>query len=787
MILTCPICEKSDAVRTKDEPRFYKDGRLTAICFHGHGNGKPVIFDAETGAAIKHEPLAPHEALYRALEASEARGFGAAFLAEKCGVYRVTKEALAAASVPFPTEKQVSDADLQGCAWMAHPLYDGPAMVGLEIRVVEVAAAKATKQTKTLGSSGVYIANPGIQPKVVLCFEGSWDAVSASWDAYQHESNIYAFTSIRAGTPADLIRRTHEAHFPGVPVLIITDQDASGKAARSRLRSVGTLAILPGTGIAKDYREADPKLRWEALLDGIERALEAPAPGSESGTTKIARRALEGAIEGKRLGMRDLEAWRFGQRCAGICRPLTGGLRYFAIRANLYGKLVTAEGQHEFTAITSHHKLREIETAWPDLAAVIRGGATESHLSTQWRPPVFLEDGRHWTEIPPKDRKDYARTHGWEPWVGDDPGVFEPSDLTTIEDAVRGAYLGVRLASSPDSEVGKRVLAFSLATALASFWAEERVTLGDPTGFLPWVWFYGGPGTGKGTAAKIVALLISGRTKTYGGQRFDGSDGGWLTESVLHLPVCFRDELDEYLKPSTLEDLKTYTGGESLQLRKKFQADMTIPPKPVVFTSNKLKVNESDEPTKERIILVELLANPLRSRSQRNADFNDFYAWVEKDGFKAFQRVGIHFFKEFRGKELGPPRWSRSAVFDSALDFVAGKLHTSAKTLMDASEESKVKSIRESSAWFQALEDYTQEGNGAPSFQATAVNVFRLSTADEAQRKKLRRWLDSLAHALAEGPLIVAGHQVTLSPFGGAKSTTTLIVFTRQEASNAAS
>jgi hypothetical protein len=787
MILTCPICNREDAVRCKDEPRFVQDGRLTAICFHGHGNGRPVTFDAETGALIKHEALEPHQALYRLLEASEARGFGAAFLAHKCGVYRVTVDAIQRASVPFPTEQQVRAVDADGCAWMAMPLYDGAAMVGLELRVVEVTASKATRQTKTLGATGVYIANPGIQPKAVICLEGTWDAVSAAWDAYSHDSEHYAFTSIKAGTSAELVRRTHEAHFPGVPVLIITDQDASGKAARSRLRTAGTLAILPGTGLAKDYREANPTIRWQALLDGIERALEAPKPGAESGATKIARRALDGALDGKRLGMRDLEAWRFGQRCAGMCRAFAGGLRYFAIRANLYGQLVTAEGQHEFAAVTSHPRFRDVELVHPDLAAVIRAGATESHLSTQWRPPVFLEDGRHWTEIPPGDRKAYARAHGWEPWTGEDPGVFTPADLLALQDQMRKAYHGVSLASCPDSEVGNRVLAFALATALCSFWAEERITAGQSTGFLPWVWFYGGAGTGKGTAAKLVALLVSGSMKTYGGQRFDGEEDGWLTESVLHLPVCFRDELDQFLAAGTLEDLKTFIGGESLQLRKKFQAGMTIPPKPVVFTSNKLKVNDNDEPTKERIILVELHENPfIGTRARRNQEFEALYQWVEAGGSKVFQRVGIHLYKLFRRIPIGKARWTRSSVFDSALDFIAPHLGVSAQTILAASEESKALSIRAGSGWYQALEEFAQDG-ASDTFQTSGAGAFRLSTQDESQRKKLRRWMESLERAIASGPLVINGFKITLNPFGGAKSTTTQIVFSRVEANHAAS
>jgi putative DNA primase/helicase len=78
------------------------------------------------------------------------------------------------------------------------------------------------------------------------------------------------------------VTRTNQAHFPGVPVLIITDQDPAGKGARKRLKYAGTLGILPGTGLAKDYREAEPKARWESLLGEIERALDPPGTILES-------------------------------------------------------------------------------------------------------------------------------------------------------------------------------------------------------------------------------------------------------------------------------------------------------------------------------------------------------------------------------------------------------------------------------------------------------------------------------------------------------------------------
>ena len=275
---TCPVCGKSDAIACKEESRFYLDGHLTAICFHGHDTGNPILFYVETGTVVKKLSLSLHETFYKTLETSEARGFGPAFLASACGLYRVTRNSLACVPLPFPTEKDLIESDKLESVIMAAPLYDGIVMSGLELRRVEINNTVPGKWYKVLGNQGVYIANPAIQPKVVVVFEGVWDAVAGAWDAFNHDSQNYAFCAIKAGTQPALLKRTLHAHLPGIPVLIITDQDNAGKGARSRLKKLGTLAILPGAGLAKDYRAADPKLRWDILLDGIERALTAETP-----------------------------------------------------------------------------------------------------------------------------------------------------------------------------------------------------------------------------------------------------------------------------------------------------------------------------------------------------------------------------------------------------------------------------------------------------------------------------------------------------------------------------
>lgn len=785
-MLTCPICEKSDAVRCKEDPRFYRDGRLTAICFHGHGNGKPVVFDAETGATLQHVSLEPFEALYHALESGGARGFGAAFLAEHCGIYQVTRAALATVQVPFPTEQNLIEAEKQDAVIVAAPLFDGAAMVGLELRMVEASSGKVQRWFKVLGAQGLYIANPRIQPKAVVAMEGTWDAVAGAWDAFQNDSQNYAFTSIKAGTKVQQVIRTHEAHFPGVPVLIITDQDGAGKGARHRLRKAGTLAILPGTGMAKDYREADSKARWNALLAGIEQALlrGAVRDQDETGLALIARRALEGTIRAKQEGYRDLEAWRFGQRCAGICKAATGGKRYFSIRASIHGRPPIAEGLYDFAPILDHRMARDIRVDYPSLASVIEGGATESPLSPEWKPPMFLPNGEHWSALPPEFRKDYAIEHGWEPWTGQDIGTYTSEDLFDVIEAISNAYHYVIIPGAPAAETGVRVAAVAFATALCGLRSQEFSQGGAP-GFNPGTWFYGGPATGKGTAAKITACAISGESRTYGSQRFGGEkENGWLTESALHLPVIFKDELDQYLDRSASEDLKAFLGGEALQRRKAYGVDMTLYPRPVVFSTNEIKINPEDEATKERIILVELQPNPLASKHQRSNAFEAFHDWMrDSNGKLRLHRVAVHLYGSFRGRTIGRSRFTRSAVFDEALGVVCEALEIDPTLVMSPSEANKEAAILRGSPWYQSIAEHIQfEMNGADEFHVKATDLWGIRVEDESQKKKLRRYLDAFRTSAREhdGYLTIMGYWVDVPPFHNTAANT-LIRFRRAQ------
>lgn len=785
--LVCPYCDRSDAIGAKDEPRYYRDGRLLATCFHGHqGTGKKV-FDAETGARVQNADLEPWEVLYRLAEPNGARGFGAEFLAQKCGVYVVSQEVAARAALPVPSEKDVIRAAADGGALTAAPLYNGPRMCGLEVRIVEAGPSiKVTKWTRTVGAEGVYIANPGVQPQVAIIFEGTWDAIAAAWDMFQEdEMDRYAFLSIKAGTSAQLLGAVLRAHFPGVPALLITDQDGAGKATRPRMAKAGVAypAILKGMGAAKDYRDADPKTRRAALLEAIEQALAAPAPGTDHGDAKFARRALEGAYRAKSAGMRDLEAWRFGQRCAGICKPNPAKATAFAVRAKFANRPAVPEGQREFKVFITHPEMRRIQSDYPDLAAAILAGATESPMSPEWTPPVFLpETGAHWTTIPKEDRKAYATAHGWEPWDGQDIGVFCQDDLHDILEAIGNAYHYVVIPGAPASETGMRVVAVALATALCGLRAQELGQTGTPTGFNPGTWFYGGPATGKGTAAKITAAAVSGETRTYGSQRFGGEkETGWLTESALHLPVVFKDELDQYLDRSASEDLKAFLGGEALQRRKAYGMDMTLYPRPVVFSTNEIKINPEDEATKERIVLVELQPNPLATKFQRNNAFEHFHAWMADGGALKLHRVAVHLYGAFRLLQVGDVKFTRSAVFDAAICHVCKVMDLDPAAIMSPSEANKEAAILRGAPWFQALADYAQyELNGADEFNAKAHELWGVRLEDESAKKKLRRYLESFRSSAKEhgGALSIYGYSVDLPPFH-ATAANTLVRFRR--------
>ena len=771
--LVCPFCDRQDAVRCRDDPRFYFQGRLVAICFHGHGGRGALRFDAETGSLLTQAPpVQVFEWLYQEAIPKDARGLGGNFLAEHCGIYAIEREAIQKVNPKVPREADWLRAIKQGGVLTAAPLYREDRMVGLQFKIVsEHSLGNPTSWIRTLGAEGggIYIANTRLQPTVVVVFEGVWDAVHGAWDAYQAgEPHRYAFVGVSAATSPEVLLRTLNRFFPGVPVLILTDQDAAGIAARKRFAKVGTLAILRGAATAKDYRDANPAIRWNLLLEAMETALNGPQPGEETGLQEVARLALENAAHGVAQGLPPILAWRFGQRCAGICaepRRLRG---LFALRARLEDGQVVAEGQHEFSAILGHPLMRELRQTHPKLTSIIEGGVTESPCSPAWRPPQFLDDGRHWTEWPARDRTRLAQSHGWAPWTGLDPGPPLPTDLADFQQQVTAAFAHSMLPGQLAGSVGGHLAVLALALALSAYAAEEQWLRQRSTGFVPGLWVYGAPHSGKGTFAKLVAVATTGLLRTYGNQKFGGEAWPWLTESVLHCPVVFKDEVELQFDAAHRGDLKAFLGGEALQLRKKFGHDETIYPRPVLITSNRMTLPATDTALLQRMVLVNLEPAPASSFQARDDAYRTFYDWLEHGpGAKCLYRLGIAFYRDFRGQPGSPAtRWTRSGLFDTAVSFVAARLGQEPDAIMAPLCTRRLEPDRSQYAWHQALRDL---GQGIVRLHGThqmnLLSALGLSQS-ESDLRKFRRWRDSLDQAAQQGALTIEGVTFTLGPPG---------------------
>ena len=780
--LVCPICDRQDAVRCRDDPRFYFQGRLAAICFHGHGGRGALRFDAETGSLLSQAPpLQIFERLYHEASAETARGLGGKFLAEYCGIFVVGREAINKVRPPVPTEADYWRAAKQDSVLTAAPLYRDDRLVGLQIKIVaQRSVGETTSWVRTLGAEGggIYIANTRIQPTVVVVFEGIWDAVHAAWDACQAgEPHRYAFVGVSATTSPEVLLRTLNRFFPGVPVLILTDQDAAGIAARKRFAKVGTLAVLRGAATAKDYRDADEATRWNFLLEAMETALNGPQPGEETGLQEVARHALENAMRGVAQGLPLILAWRFAQRCAGICAEPRHLKSLFALRARLEDGQVVAEGQHEFSAILGHPLMRELRQTHPKLASIIEGGVTESPWSPAWRPPQFLDDGHHWTELSASDRDHLTRTRGWEPWTGLDPGPPLPTDLTEFQQRMEAAFAHSLLPGQLSGSVGGQLAVLALAMANSAYAAEEKWSRQRSTGFVPGLWVFGAPHSGKGTFAKLVALATSGLMRTYGNQKFGGEAWPWLTESVLHCPVVYKDEVELQFDAAHRGDLKAFLGGEALQLRKKFGHDETIYPRPVLITSNKMTLPASDEALLQRIVLINLEPAPTSGFQARDDSYRAFYDWLEHGpGSQCLYRLGIAFYRDFRLQAGNHATcWTRSGLFDEAVGFVAARLGLDPDAIMAPLCTRRLEPDRSQFAWYQALRDLVKGLDGWSGQQEMSLlQALGLSQSDSDLRK-FRRWRESMEQAGQQGAITIDGVTFTLCPPGPSSSRMVLV------------
>jgi P4 family phage/plasmid primase-like protien len=314
--LLCPECKSSEGVIFTGNPEFNVDGRPTARCErrNHHGSCSPVIFFTDTCEVVKIIDRPWWERVYLNGTEVSVRSFGAPFLAQKCGAVGIRLESFE--GVPEIASNRwlsnlVIDAGSNGQDVLAVPLYHGPKKVGIEVmaflqsepRSYERGYSTGT-QRKIAGNSGLYVLNPKSNPRAVVIFTGTFDAITAAWDAFEAQNEELAFASAPDGVKAEIVSETCSALFPGVPVVLCSDSDDSGKKARARLQKVAVPIQLTGcTG--KDYRASEPSKRWKALLTEVEKAIQVHETAALLGpgvTDKLSPNELGAAfLEGHRL------------------------------------------------------------------------------------------------------------------------------------------------------------------------------------------------------------------------------------------------------------------------------------------------------------------------------------------------------------------------------------------------------------------------------------------------------------------------------------------------------
>ena len=295
----CPVCQ-SDQVIFSGNPRFHVEGRPTAMCPHAEAHARagggpfPVRYFMDTGEVVRAIARHPWEVLHGVGVPmdiqEEGRRFAGTFLQEFCGIGGLGKDVanqLAADSelLPhLPKPKALAEADREGWPILMAPLYGERGLVGLELRCFspevsprpgEPPVRGPGKIIRTIGQRGLYLTDPYASPRVVVIFEGIWDAVSARWDAFDHQNGEFVFGGMTANTSADVIRAALHRFYPAIPVVVIPDRDRPGVQAMARLRRLFPGVVLQGLNGPdgkgpKDYREASRDKRWPALLAAVE-------------------------------------------------------------------------------------------------------------------------------------------------------------------------------------------------------------------------------------------------------------------------------------------------------------------------------------------------------------------------------------------------------------------------------------------------------------------------------------------------------------------------------------
>jgi P4 family phage/plasmid primase-like protien len=276
-----------------------------------------LVFFTDTCEVVKIIERPWWERVYlNGIEVS-VRGFGAPFLAKNCGAVGIGMQSFE--GVPEIVghrwlSNMVIDAGSNDQQVLAVPLYRGAKKVGIEVmaflrsspRPGERAYRSGT-QRGIAGDSGLYVLNSACNPRAVVVFTGAFDAITAAWDAFEAQNGELAFASASDGIRAEIVKETCHALFPGVPVLLCSDSDDSGKKARKKLEKVATPIQLSGcTG--KDYRAAEEGRRWKALLTEVEKAIQAHEAQAILGPVpldKLSANELGAAFQEKHRLLRD--------------------------------------------------------------------------------------------------------------------------------------------------------------------------------------------------------------------------------------------------------------------------------------------------------------------------------------------------------------------------------------------------------------------------------------------------------------------------------------------------
>ena len=415
----CPVCNSEEVIYTTSA-RYKVEGRPTALCPHAEAHARagfsprPVTFFADTGEATQTLAMAPFESIYHAgvpmSVQEDGRCFSGHFLDEFAGVRGLSRrvvDLLVADSTlkpHLPSPKLMAESEAEGWPFLMAPLYAGGGMVGLELRYFCRESAQrpgdsnrigSTRSTRTIGERGVYLTDAFCSPRAVVLFEGTWDAISARWDAFDNQNGEFVFAGMTANTSAKTVSQALRRYFPGIPIIVVGDRDRPGVQAMARLRKLFPAAVLQGLNDPdgkgpKDYRAADPAKRWPALLSAVEEGLE-----------EWERRKLGGDPDGRRevvIGSQESEI-------------ITATMQALAERGGvyLYGhQMVTvqdfrpARGIAGGTASGERPCIHEVSGLWlrEHVSSVVRlmkvspEGQARETLVPEWVSPMLMVSNR---------------------------------------------------------------------------------------------------------------------------------------------------------------------------------------------------------------------------------------------------------------------------------------------------------------------------------------------------------------------------------------------------------